>query len=122
MGASLRAKKAELIHIEVDRRLGHEWDEWNGKPLPNQGHFYAPPGRFFRYAALTIAAACAVLYALWYILAPRLGAIWSALPYAMILTFAAASILAWTSDIANAAIRKTLDEIHVRKFLVRRRQ
>ena len=96
MGASLRAKKAELIHIEVDRRLGHEWDEWNGKPLPNQGHFYAPPGRFFRYAALTIAVACAVLYALWFIVAPRLGAIWSALPNALILGIGAVSVLVWT--------------------------
>jgi hypothetical protein len=95
MGASLRAKKAELIHIEVDRRLGHEWDEWNGKPLPNQGHFYAPAGRFFRYAALTIATGNLVLLALWYILAPRLGALWSALPNSMALAFAAVSVLAW---------------------------
>ena len=28
--------RAQLIHIDVDRRLGHEWDEWDGKPLPNQ--------------------------------------------------------------------------------------
>ncbi len=27
--------RAQLIHIEVDRRLGHEWDEWDGRPLPN---------------------------------------------------------------------------------------
>src|SRR5215207_7271759 len=26
-----------LIKIETDRRLGHEWDEWDGAPLPNGG-------------------------------------------------------------------------------------
>src|SRR5258705_9528486 len=30
---SAPAARAQLIHIEVDRRLGHEWDEWNGRPL-----------------------------------------------------------------------------------------
>ena len=29
--------RAQLIHIDVDRRLGHEWDEWDGKPLPKLG-------------------------------------------------------------------------------------
>src|SRR6185503_17205475 len=53
--------RAQLIHIEVDRRLGHEWDEWNGKPLPGGGDFSAPPGLFFRYAALTLALSSAVV-------------------------------------------------------------
>ena len=42
---------SQLIHIDVDRRLGHEWD---GKPLPGGGDFSAPPSRFFWYAALTV--------------------------------------------------------------------
>ena len=97
MATSLRAKKAELIHIEVDRRLGHEWDEWNGKPLPNQGNFDAPPGRFFLFAALTLLTANAALYALWFILSPRLGALLPALPQAMLLGFGALTVisLAW---------------------------
>lgn len=96
MSTVARSKKAELIHIEVDRRLGHEWDEWNGKPLPNQGNYAAPPGRFFRFAALTLAAANGLLYLCWYILGPRLAGLWSALPNAMLLTFAALTILSWT--------------------------
>src|SRR2546427_461234 len=48
------APRAQLIHIETDRRLGHEWDEWDGRPLPGNGDFSAPPGLFFRFAALTI--------------------------------------------------------------------
>jgi len=72
--------KAQLIHIEVDRRLGHEWDEWNGRPLPNGGNFSAAPGLFFRFAALTIAAVTAAVALLLYLVGPRLGGLWRPLP------------------------------------------
>lgn len=72
--------KAQLIHIEVDRRLGHEWDEWNGRPLPGGGDFSAAPGLFFRFAALTLAAATAAVALLLYLVGPRLAAIWPPLP------------------------------------------
>ena len=68
--------RAQLIHIEVDRRLGHEWDEWNGKPLPGGGDFSAAPGLFFRYAALTLVAATAAVALLLYLLSPRLAGLW----------------------------------------------
>lgn len=96
MTTSVRGKKAELIHIEVDRRLGHEWDEWNGKPLPNNGNYAAPPSRFFTFATATLAAANGVMYALWFILAPRLASLWDALPDALLLGAAAISIISWT--------------------------
>src|SRR3954469_24662208 len=91
----VRAKKAELIHIDVDRRLGHEWDEWNGKPLPNQGNYAAPPSRFWTFAVATLAAANVILLALWFILAPRLGSVWSALPDALLLGIIGAAVLSW---------------------------
>jgi hypothetical protein len=72
--------RAQLIHIEVDRRLGHEWDEWNGRPLPGGGDFSAPPGVFFRFAALTVVTATAAVALLLYLIGPRLGAIWSPFP------------------------------------------
>jgi hypothetical protein len=72
--------KAQLIHIEVDRRLGHEWDEWNGRPLPNSGDFSAAPGLFFRFAALTIAVVTAAVALLLYLVAPRLAGLWRPLP------------------------------------------
>ena len=50
------APRAQLIHIETDRRLGHEWDEWDGRPLPNGGDFSAAPALFFGYALLTLLA------------------------------------------------------------------
>jgi uncharacterized protein len=68
--------RAQLIHIEVDRRLGHEWDEWNGRPLPGGGDFSAPPGLFFRFAALTLAALTAAFALLLYLVGPRLAALW----------------------------------------------
>jgi uncharacterized protein len=74
------APRAQLIHIEVDRRLGHEWDEWNGRPLPRGGDFSAEPGLFFRFAALTVVAATAAVALLLYLIGPRLGAIWAPLP------------------------------------------
>src|SRR2546422_964759 len=49
------APRAQLVHIETDRRLGHEWDEWDGKPLPGNGDFSARPGLFFRLCALWFA-------------------------------------------------------------------
>src|SRR5256885_4688812 len=68
------APRAQLIHIETDRRLGHEWDEWDGKPLPGNGDFSAPPGLFFRLAALTLAVGFGAAGALIFLLAPRLRA------------------------------------------------
>lgn len=74
------APRAQLIHIEVDRRLGHEWDEWNGKPLPGNGDFSAQPGLFFRFAAFTLLTATAAVALLLYLIGPRLATLWSPLP------------------------------------------
>ena len=80
--------RAQLIHIEVDRRLGHEWDEWNGRPLPRGGDFSAPPGVFFRFAALTVAAAAGATAFLLYLIGPRLGTLWVPLPRILWITLA----------------------------------
>lgn len=89
------ASRAQLIHIETDRRLGHEWEEWNGAPLPGGGDFSAPPGLFFRFAAVTIAVAAAVVAAVVYLLAPRLATLWAPLPTVLWLGLGAAVGLAW---------------------------
>ena len=87
--------RAQLIRIETDRRLGHEWDEWDGKPLPGHGDFSAPPGLFFRFAALTIAALTAAAAAVLFLLAPRLADLWAGLPRALWLALGAATGLGW---------------------------
>jgi uncharacterized protein len=87
--------RANLIRIEVDRRLGHEWDEWDGRPLPGGGDFSSPPGRFFGYAALTLGVLAAAAYAAAYLLGPRLATLWAPLPAAVVLAVSAAVVLAW---------------------------
>lgn len=72
--------RAELIHIDVDRRLGHEWDEWDGVPLPNRGNFSSAPGLFFRWAIIALVAALAGVALVIAILAPHLARIHGALP------------------------------------------
>src|SRR5690242_14787685 len=74
------APRAELIHIDVDRRLGHDWDEWDGKPLPDQGNFDAPPSLFFGWAAASLLVAFAIVAALLFLLSPRLRELHASLP------------------------------------------
>src|SRR2546426_9904327 len=87
--------RAQLIHIETDRRLGHEWDEWDGKPLPGNGDFSAPPGVFLRYAGLTLALVAAGAAALIFVLAPRLAAVAAGLPGGPWVGLALGTALAW---------------------------
>src|SRR5438094_9733777 len=85
------APRAQLIHIETDRRLGHEWDEWDGKPLPGNGDFSARPGLFFRLGALTLVVAVGAAAALVFLLAPRLESMHPSAPTLLWAAFAAAA-------------------------------
>jgi hypothetical protein len=87
--------RAQLIHIDVDRRLGHEWDEWDGKPLPNQGDFDSSPGLFFGWSALALAALGAGSAFLIYILNPRLALLHPAIPSVLWSGWAAAGVVLW---------------------------
>jgi uncharacterized protein len=87
--------RARLIHIDVDRRLGHEWDEWDGKPLPNRGDYDSPPALFFRWSALTLAGLLGLTALAIFLLAPRLALIHPLLGTGLWLALAAASVLAW---------------------------
>ena len=93
--SSASAPRAQLIHIEVDRRLGHEWDEWNGRPLPGGGDFSAVPGLFFRFAALTIATATGAVALLLYLIGPRLGTLSPLVPRSLWLILALFAALQW---------------------------
>jgi hypothetical protein len=103
--------RAELIHIEVDRRLGHEWDEWDGKPLPNAGNFDAPARLFLYWGAATMMVAVAIAAGVLFLLAPRLGTLHHALPkiaWLVVGGFAAASLLWWLVIAASFAGRVNL--------------
>jgi hypothetical protein len=72
--------RAQLIHIDVDRRLGHEWDEWDGRPLPNQGNYDSPPALFFAWSAIALAATLGLLALALFLLAPRIRGLHHAAP------------------------------------------
>lgn len=90
--------RAQLIHIDVDRRLGHEWDEWNGQPLPNQGNYDSPPSLFFLWSAATLLAMFAAVSLVLFLLAPRLALLHPAIPrtaWAALATVAAGTTVWW---------------------------
>ena len=70
MAMATVSNRPELIHLDVDRRLGHEWDEWDGQPLPNAGNFDAPPRIFFGWSLGWILAVTLVMAILLFVLAP----------------------------------------------------
>lgn len=72
--------RAQLIHIDVDRRLGHEWDEWDGRPLPNAGNYDSSPVLFFAWSAVTLVIALGILTLALFLLAPRLKGIHPSVP------------------------------------------
>lgn len=92
----MASPRAQLIHIDVDRRLGHEWDEWNGSPLPNRGNFDSPPALFFRWAALALGVAIAIVVGVLFLLAPRLGQLHPAIPGVLWTTVAIGTALTLT--------------------------
>ena len=69
-----------MIHIDVDRRLGHEWDEWDGKPLPNRGNYDASPTLFFLWSAVALVTGLLLIALALYLFGPRLGELHHALP------------------------------------------
>ncbi len=87
--------RPQLIRIEVDRRLGHEWDEWDGQPLPNEGNYDSPPHLFFQWSAAGLAAALGVVAIGLYLLGPRIGLLIAGLPRTLWIGLGAASAAAW---------------------------
>jgi hypothetical protein len=113
---------AQLIRIETDRRLGHEWEEWDGSPLPNAGDFRVPATRYFIFTALALLAIPLVTAVLVFLLAPRLAQIAAWLPNALYLTLAlfCALSLVWLAIIAVSftASRALLPEILAERGLL----
>ncbi|MFL5402091.1 MAG: DUF116 domain-containing protein [Gemmatimonadales bacterium] len=87
--------RAQLIHIDVDRRLGHEWDEWDGQPLPNQGNYDSSPSLFFGWSAMTLVIGLGLLGLGLYLLTPRLGTIHRAAPTLLWSALLLAGSLLW---------------------------
>lgn len=83
-----------LLQMRVDRRLGHEWDDWDGNPLPNGGVFTTGPGLFFGAAvAVGLVSSLVLALGIWMV-SPRLEAFNPALPIA-VFALVAAGLIAW---------------------------
>lgn len=82
---SSRRHAGLLVKIETDRRLGHEWDEWDGQPLANGGNFKTTAGKFFLFTAVGLAAIAAVGAVAIFLLSPRLAQLASWLPTSLYL-------------------------------------
>lgn len=103
--------RAQLIHIDVDRRLGHEWDEWDGKPLPNAGDYDSAPVLFLAWSAGALLAGAAIAAAALYLLAPRLALVSAGLPPVLWIALAGATAvcLLWLGLIVlSYALRRPL--------------
>jgi hypothetical protein len=87
--------RAQVIHIDVDRRLGHEWDEWDGKPLPNAGNYDSPPALFFGWSAMAIGTGLALGAVVLFLLSPRLALLAGVIPGVLWLTLAGLAVLTW---------------------------
>ena len=87
--------RAQLIHIDVDRRLGHEWDEWDGRPLPNGGDYDSSPVLFFGWSAVALCGAFGVAALGLYLLAPRLALLHPAVPTILWVALGTAAVLCW---------------------------
>ena len=84
-----------MIHIDVDRRLGHEWDEWDGKPLPNRGNYDASPMLFFVWSAVALMAGLLLAALALFLFGPRLGELHHSLPVVLWWGLAIVAGLLW---------------------------
>jgi uncharacterized protein len=87
--------RAQLIHIDVDRRLGHEWDEWDGKPLPNRGDYDSPPSLFFAWSGVALVVGLGLVALVLFLLAPRLAGLDARVPRLLWTGLTAAAIVLW---------------------------
>jgi hypothetical protein len=93
-----------LLQLHPDRRRGHEWDDWDGLPLPDGGEFTDGPGLYFGVMA-GVAWLCALIAALTiWVVEPRLEALHHGLPGALLGITAAALLvsLIWLMLLATS--------------------
>jgi uncharacterized protein len=78
------AGQPQLLQLRSDRRLGHEWDDWDGNPLEDEGVFSAGPGLFFGLASAAGLIGATLVLGAWWLVAPRLGLAAAWLPGALL--------------------------------------
>lgn len=95
-----------LLQLRSDRRLGHEWDDWDGEPLANQGVFSETSRLFFQLALLLWLGVAVSAAAILWLVAPRLARIWEPLPLVAggAILLGALAFLSWLA-VVRAALR-----------------
>lgn len=69
-----------LLQLRSDRRLGHEWDDWDGSALQNDGVFTERPSAFFLVLAGLLGVVSVAGAGLLWLVGPRLASLWAPLP------------------------------------------
>jgi hypothetical protein len=87
--------RAQLIHIDVDRRLGHEWDEWDGRPLPNRGDYDSSPFLFFVWSSVALAVGLGLVALVLFLLGPRLAELDARVPRLLWAGLAVTAVVLW---------------------------
>lgn len=70
----------QILQLRPDRRLGHEWDDWDGNPVPNGGIYHESPGLFFRLVGAWFGSRLLVAALVLWLVTPRFHALWAPLP------------------------------------------
>jgi hypothetical protein len=91
-----------ILQLRTDRRLGHEWDDWDGSPLPGNGVYREPPGLFFRLLTAWFGARILAAGIVLWLVAPRLAQLWAPLPtlLGLLLAGACLALAAWFGALA----------------------
>lgn len=94
--------KPQILQLRPDRRLGHEWDDWDGLPVPDDGIYHEPAGLFYGLTAAWFTAAWLAVAGLCWLVSPRLGTISGALPMILAGVLGAGAIagIVWIAAIA----------------------
>lgn len=92
----------QILQLRPDRRLGHEWDDWDGNPVPNGGVYHERPGLFFRLIGSWFLVRIVVAAIVLWLVGPRLAALWSPLPMVLWVGLGALvfSAFAWLAALA----------------------
>jgi uncharacterized protein len=96
-----------LLQLRSDRRLGHEWDDWDGDPLPDGGEFRGSEAVFFGLAMAAVGLGGIAAGGVVWLLAPRLSEAWPALPGLLAAGLAVAALLAMAWLAALAAVLRS---------------
>jgi hypothetical protein len=99
----------QVLQLRPDRRLGHEWDDWDGDPIPNGGIYHESSGLFFWLLGAWFLAWILMAVPVIWLVGPRLATLWAPLPLLAWIGLVSSAILgaAWLAALAIALRRNS---------------